>query len=386
MLLTIFTALYNRKAFLSRVYESLKRQSCHDFEWLVVDDGSTDSPEELIQTWINQEKAFPIRFFQKENGGKHTATNLALEKAAGDFFLFLDSDDYLTDHALSLISQWIENLPPDFEQKKFLGVSGQKINSDGDYLLWKTTNDGRQIPYGGMPNFDHTLTCTIIERSELYHMRGDCCEVFCTDVLKQYPFPIFPGERFLAEDAIYSPLSKDGWMIEYHKEPLEVCEYQIQGLSFDVEKFLRNPKGWGYVIRVMECSQEERDEREYDYFQRLREKLSWQEICENLGINDELDFRQSMLACCEKKNRQLPDIDEALTVYDNIQKQLESIPKESERYQTVSGILEEVTRLLSALDIEICVTATTEGTDAAKKLAGQKADRLVEELQFLKKH
>lgn len=385
MLLTIFTPLFNRKAFLPRVYESLKRQSCHDFEWLIVDDGSTDSPEELILPWIDQEVTFSIRFFQKENGGKHTATNLALEKASGDFFLFLDSDDYLTDHAVSLISQWVENLPPDFEQKKLLGVSGQKINSDGDYLLWKTTNDGRQIPYGGMPTFDHTLTCTIAERSERYHMRGDCCEIFRTAVLKQYPFPVFPGERFLAEDAVYSPISKDGWVIEYHKEPLEVCEYQLQGLSFDVEKFLRNPKGWGYVIRVMECSQEERDEREYDYFQRLREKLSWQEICENLGIRNHESFRQRLLACCEKKTRQFPDINEALTVYDNIKKQLESVPKESERYQTISGILEEVTRLLSTLDTEICVRAATEGTDAAKKLAGQKADRLEEELQLLKK-
>ena len=111
MKLTIFTSLFNRKNYLSRIYDSLKKQECHEFEWLIVDDGSTDSPEELILPWIDQECNFPIRFFRKENGGKHTATNLALEKAAGDFFMFLDSDDFLTDHAMSLISQWIDDLP-----------------------------------------------------------------------------------------------------------------------------------------------------------------------------------------------------------------------------------------------------------------------------------
>lgn len=92
MKITIFTALYNRKELLPRIYDSLKKQDRYDFEWLIVDDGSTDSPEELILPWIEQTDSFPIRFFQKENGGKHTATNLALKNAAGDFFLFLDSD------------------------------------------------------------------------------------------------------------------------------------------------------------------------------------------------------------------------------------------------------------------------------------------------------
>lgn len=383
MKLSIITALYNRKEYLSRLYESLKRQESNDFEWLVVDDGSDDSPEELLLPWIDQEKSFPIRFFQKENGGKHTAANLALEEAAGDFFLFLDSDDYLTDHAVSLISQWIDQLPPDTEQNKLLGVAGQKINSAGAYLLWQTTTDGRQIPYGGTPVFDQTLTCTLTERSTRYHMRGDCCEVFRTDVLRQYPFPVFQGERFLAEDAVYSLLSRNGWLIEYHKEPLEVCEYQVQGLSFDVEKFLRNPKGWGYVIRVMECSKDERIEREYDYFQRLRKALPWSEICENLGISDQDDFRQRVGTCCEKKLQQIPDLKEALTVYDNIQKQLEVVPKNSERYDTISGILAEVTRLLSTLDTEVCVAAAEKGLSAAGNLVERKAIRLAEELQYL---
>lgn len=383
MILTIFTALYNRKSYLPRLYASLKKQECKDFEWLIVDDGSNDSPEELIVPWMEEENTFPIRFFQKENGGKHSAANYALSKAQGDFFLFLDSDDYLTDDAVSLIKQWIHDLPSDYDEKRLLGIGGQKINTAGQYLLWKTANDGRQIPYGGMPSFDDTLTCTITERSDTYHMRGDCSEVFRTDILKQYPFPVFPGERFLAEDAVYSPMSHDGWKIEYHKEPLEVCEYQMQGLSYDAEKFTQNPKGWGYVIRVMECSEEERNAREYDYFHRLCGKIAWQEICENLGITDPSNYRQRLLSCCEKKSAQFPDIAEALTVYDNIQKQLDGIPKDSERYQTVGSILEKVISLLSSLDTEICVTATTDTTDSARMLLEKKRQDLEKERQFL---
>lgn len=383
MKLTIFTALYNRKKYLPRLYDSLKRQESNDFEWLIVDDGSTDSPEELILPWIDQEKSFPIRFFQKENGGKHTATNLALEIAAGDFFLFLDSDDYLTENAVSLIKQWILGLPADCDKEMILGVAGQKINSAGEYLLWRTSYDGRQIPYGGTPNFDTTLECTISERSDTYYMRGDCCEIFRTSIIKQYPFPVFKGERFLAEDAIYSPMSRDGWKIRYYKDPLEICEYQVQGLTYDIEKFLRNPKGWGYVIQVRNCSKEERIEREYEYFHRLFEIITWTELCENLGITDDAALRQDLLVCVKKKQRQIPDIEETLTVYDNINQQMQKLPSGSERYQTVSGILDEVTRLLSSMDMEICITASTKGITAAQSLCGKKKQALEHEQQIL---
>lgn len=383
MLLTIFTALFNRKEYLPRLYSSLKAQECKDFEWLIVDDGSSDAPENLIQPWIEHEKEFRIRFFQKENGGKHTAANLAFEKAAGKFFLFLDSDDYLTENAVSLIKQWIRELPADCDKEKILGVAGQKINSAGEYLLWRTSYDGRQIPYGGTPTFDTTLECTISDRSDTYHMRGDCCEVFRTNVVKQYPFPVFEGERFLAEDAIYSPMSSDGWKIRYYRDPLEVCEYQTQGLTYDIEKFLRNPKGWGYVIWVRNCSKDERIEREYDYFHRLFDIITWTELCENLRITDDAVLRQDLLSCVKKKQRQIPDIEETLTVYDNINQQLQRLPSGSERYQTVSGILDEVTRLLSAMDMEICITASTKGMTAAKSLCEEKKQALEHEQQLL---
>ncbi len=69
MIFAICTSTYNRAHFLERVYQSLCNQTLRDFEWLVVDDGSTDGTAELVQPWL-QESEFPIRYLRKENGGK----------------------------------------------------------------------------------------------------------------------------------------------------------------------------------------------------------------------------------------------------------------------------------------------------------------------------
>lgn len=63
--ITVFTPTYNRAYIINRLYESLQRQEIHNFEWLVVDDGSVDETEELFRTWMNNESKFPIRYYKK---------------------------------------------------------------------------------------------------------------------------------------------------------------------------------------------------------------------------------------------------------------------------------------------------------------------------------
>ena len=75
--LTVFTPAFNRAHTLVRTYESLCRQTCQDFCWLVVDDGSTDNTRQLVEGWI-EEGRIPVRYIYKENGGLHTAYNLSL--------------------------------------------------------------------------------------------------------------------------------------------------------------------------------------------------------------------------------------------------------------------------------------------------------------------
>ena len=94
MILTVFTPVYNRADFLNAIYKSLKEQTVKDFEWLIVDDGSSDNCDNVLSDIVsNHNDSFRIRFYKKTNGGKHTAINLGVRKSEGELFLILDSDD-----------------------------------------------------------------------------------------------------------------------------------------------------------------------------------------------------------------------------------------------------------------------------------------------------
>src|SRR6478672_7236545 len=92
---SVVTATYNRAHTLGRTYESLQAQTFRDFEWIIVDDGSTDGTGSLVSGWA-QESSFPIRYVSQENGGKHTALNHAVSVARGTFLASVDSDDWYT--------------------------------------------------------------------------------------------------------------------------------------------------------------------------------------------------------------------------------------------------------------------------------------------------
>ena len=102
--ITIFTPSYNRAYRLLALYESLCNQTCFDFEWLIVDDGSNDNTEELVQTWLNESK-FNIRYIKQCNGGKHRAVNHGVREAKGELFYIVDSDDILPKDAIECIMQ-----------------------------------------------------------------------------------------------------------------------------------------------------------------------------------------------------------------------------------------------------------------------------------------
>lgn len=101
MKFTIFTPTYNRAYILPKLYQSLLRQSNKDFEWLVIDDGSTDNTETLVQKYINENK-IPIRYYLQKNQGKHIAINKALNLANGEYIVTVDSDDYIVDNHIEI--------------------------------------------------------------------------------------------------------------------------------------------------------------------------------------------------------------------------------------------------------------------------------------------
>ena len=105
--LTVFTPAYNRAHTLPRTYESLCRQSCKDFVWLIVDDGSSDGTRALVEEWQTRDNGFPIRYIYKENGGMHTAHNVAYDNITTELNTCIDSDDALAEGAVEVIlSLW----------------------------------------------------------------------------------------------------------------------------------------------------------------------------------------------------------------------------------------------------------------------------------------
>ena len=103
-MISILTPTYNRAHTLTRLYDSLKEQSYKKFEWLIVDDGSSDNCENVLSDIVSKHNdSFRIRFYKKPNGGKHTAINIGVREAEGELFLILDSDDSLPPNSISTI-------------------------------------------------------------------------------------------------------------------------------------------------------------------------------------------------------------------------------------------------------------------------------------------
>lgn len=103
-MITVFTPVYNRAYIINQLYQSLLRQTNYGFEWLIIDDGSTDNIAELVSQWIADTEDFEIRLYRQPNGGKHRAINRGVQLAKGDAFLIVDSDDYLTEDAIDTVN------------------------------------------------------------------------------------------------------------------------------------------------------------------------------------------------------------------------------------------------------------------------------------------
>lgn len=223
MTLTVFTPTYNRMAMLPRLYESLKSQNSVDFEWLVVDDGSSDGTAQLMRRYI-EEAPFPIRYERKENGGKHTAYNRGLELAAGAYFFCVDSDDLLAPEAVGQILQTVSRM------EKNQGIVAYKQDLSGRRL-------SKEFPL-------KKEVCLFHELSLVYGCSGEFSLVFPTELARAYPFPVFEGERFVTESVVYDRISPRCPMLLLGVA-LTLCEYQADGYSSDANAVMaRNPAGY----------------------------------------------------------------------------------------------------------------------------------------------
>jgi len=217
---TVFTATYNRANTLSKLFESLCQQTCQNFEWIIVDDGSTDNTENLVKELAAQ-STFQIKYIKQDNGGKHRAINKGVQFAEGELFFMVDSDDYLLPNTLETISKYWKQINTNSE---FAGVAGKKILKNGNDI-------------GDSLN-TATLDCTIIERRYKFNINGDKAEAILTSVMEKYPFPDYPNENFCPEGLIWNRISLEN-KIRFFDEAIYVCEYLQDGLS---QKSIKNRK------------------------------------------------------------------------------------------------------------------------------------------------
>ena len=217
-MITVFTPTYNRAYIIGRLYKSLCGQTSNDFEWLVVDDGSTDGTETAIRSFIEEDK-IAIRYIRQPNGGKHRAINKGVNEARGELFFIVDSDDFLAADAIEKLSLHYAATASD---DTFAGVSGVRITETGERI-------GGAFPF-------ETLDCTALEIRMKYGIKGDLAEAYKTDVLKRYPFPTFDGEKFCPEALVWNRIAADGLKLRYTSEPIYICEYIADGLTAKITR------------------------------------------------------------------------------------------------------------------------------------------------------
>ena len=233
MRITVFTPAYNRGYLIEKLYRSLQRQTFHDFEWVVVDDGSTDDTEERFASFAKEENVFPICYIKTPNGGKHRAINVGTKVAQGELFYIVDSDDYLPDDALQIIDE-VERTIPEAEKDTFGGVCGIK-------------GFGSDVAIGSSFKGEF-LDITMLER-EKNRIFGDKAEVFYTALLRKYPFPEYEGENFITECVVWDKIAFDGYRLRFFNKIVMICEYRPDGLTAQGGTlFCHNPKGWGLYL------------------------------------------------------------------------------------------------------------------------------------------
>lgn len=231
MTLTVFTPAYNRAHTIGRTYESLCRQTCKDFEWLVIDDGSSDNTKELVEGWIKENK-IPIRYIYQQNQGMHGAHNTAYANITTELNTCIDSDDFMPDDAVeNIVYFWKQN-----GSDKYAGIIGLDQVESGEII-------GTEFP--------DTMVETTLQDFYLKGGKGDKKLVYRTDVITKYPpYPLFEGERYVGLAYKYMLIDQDYTLLTLNK-PLVTVEYQADGSSYNMFKqYWRNPKGFAFYRKA----------------------------------------------------------------------------------------------------------------------------------------
>lgn len=298
-MVTVFTPIYNRKYIINRLYDSLCAQTDKRFEWIVIDDGSTDNVYGLLEKWQKQTHNFQIKIKKVKNGGKHRAINMGVQMAESEAFFIVDSDDYLTDDAVEFINMHFTEIEND---DSFAGISGLRCSYSNDTVI------------GGRPTFSDYADATNLERKK-YGLEGDKAEVYKTSCLKKFPFPEYENENFITEAIVWDKIAYNKLKVRWFNKVIYYCEYLSDGLTHQGRDiFRRNPIGWGAYIG---------DAIKYGYanFTELKPQIS--------QLIEILADRMPRNEICRMLNIDMKTAEKYFDRYDNIKRMLDKLFKEN---------------------------------------------------------
>lgn len=231
---TVFTATFNRGYIIHKLYQSLCNQTFCDFEWLVIDDGSTDNTAEVFEAWKKECTAFRIIYKKVTNGGKPRAINMGTKLANGRYFFMVDSDDHLVPEALEKMSAWCDEIE---NYQSFIGVGAARGYPNGEYLK-------RIEP---SVNEEGYIDATNLERDK-YNLDADMCEAYKIDIFRDFPMAEWPGEKFAPEQIALNGIALAGYKIRWHKDIIYVCDYLEDGLTKGSSRLEKeNPMGYAMM-------------------------------------------------------------------------------------------------------------------------------------------
>ncbi|GHT86566.1 beta-glycosyltransferase [Spirochaetia bacterium] len=210
-MITVFTPTYNRAYIIKNLYASLLHQTNKNFEWIIVDDGSTDNTKEVIQSFIDERK-IDIEYYYEKNGGKHAAINLGSQKAKGELFFNVDSDDYLTNDAIEVIEYYYSMIKND---ERYFGIWGLRVYPDGRTI-------------GGKVWYDE-LHCSMFDFRYKYKIKGDKADIYKTKIVQEFPYPIIAGENHVSEIITLNKMAAKYPLILFFAKPIYVCKYLPDG-------------------------------------------------------------------------------------------------------------------------------------------------------------
>ncbi|MCM3665227.1 glycosyltransferase family 2 protein [Mesobacillus subterraneus] len=230
--LTVFTPTFNRAYCLHQCYESLVRQTCKDFVWLIIDDGSTDNTKELVDKW-KKTNLIEIEYIWQENQGMHGAHNTAYDSIKTELNVCIDSDDYMPDDAVhKIITMW-----KIFGSENVSGIIGLDSYTDGKVI-------GTNLP--SVP-----MTSTLFDLYHKYGVTGDKKLVYRTELTKRFPYPIFENEKYVGLAYKYHMLDRDYEMLLMN-EVLCCVEYLQDGSSLNMlGQYRKNPKGFAFYRKEL---------------------------------------------------------------------------------------------------------------------------------------